>query len=327
MLGADLRLMNRIVKIALLVSFPALLPAQPAPQSSIIIGAPTTPWFKFYVDGQIYQGTATFVWPKGSKHTVQALSNLPLGVTCPASLLSQLNTDSSMEVLFTGWKDNNGLLTPGADPIQTVTADPTVTSLIASIQLSYRVTLNYFNGQLDANGNVLYCLAPSGAPGQPPKDLRPGVVFIDGVSYWNSAIIYVPAGNHTLNAFPYPGFIFDGWSMNGGTPSAYLSTVDIEAPVTLYPRFEVAKRVRFITSPSQGMNVLVDHTSIPTAPYYNDDGTCPDQWSSLQLPSMSSAPRSGSRTSRAKSGCSVPSTRVARAWFTLPIQTCHRLIR
>jgi uncharacterized protein (TIGR03437 family) len=276
--GAELRLMNRIVKIALLASFPAVLAAQPVQQSSIIIGAPTTPWFKFYVDGQLYQGTATFVWPKGSKHTVQALSNLPLGVTCPAVLLSQLNTDSSMEVLFSGWKDNTGLLIPGTDPIQTVTADPTITSLEATIQLSYRVTLNYYNGQLDASGNVLYCLATGGAPGPAPKDLRPGVVYIDGVSYWNSAIIYVPAGNHTLNAFPYPGFVFDGWSMNGGPPSAYLSVVDIEAPVTLYPRFEPAKRVRFITSPSSGMNVLVDHTTIPTAPYYNDDGSCPSQF-------------------------------------------------
>jgi len=269
--------MNRIVKIALLVGFPALLPAQPV-QSSIIIGAPTTPWFKFYVDGQLFQGTATFVWPQGSKHTIQALSNIPGGVTCPGVLLSQLNTDGSMEVLFTGWKDNTGLLIPTADPIQTVTADPTITSLTASIQLSYRVTLNYYNGQLDANGNALYCVATSGAPGPAPPDLRPGVVFIDGVAYWNSAIVYVPAGAHTLNAFPYPGFVFDGWSMNGGPPSAYLSSVDIEAPVILYPRFEPAKRVRFITMPSQGMQVLVDHTPIPTAPYYNADGTCPYQF-------------------------------------------------
>src|SRR5258708_250334 len=214
--GADLSLMNRIVKIALLLSSPALLMAQPAPQSSIIIGAPTTPWFKFYVDGQLFQGTATFVWPKGSKHTIQALSNVPLGVTCPGVLLNQLNTDGSMQVLFTGWKDNHGFLIPTADPIQTVTADPTITSLLASIQLTYRVTLNYFNGQLDSNGNALYCLATEGAPGPAPKDLRPGVVFVDGLAYWNSAIVYLPAGPHTLNAFPYPGFVFDGWSMNGG---------------------------------------------------------------------------------------------------------------
>ena len=90
------------------------------------------------------------------------------------------------------------------------------------------------------------------------------VVYIDGVAYWNSAIVYVPAGRHTLNAFPYPGFVFDGWSMNGGAPSGYLSAVDIQAPVVLYPRFEPAKRVRFRTSPAEGMNVLVDHTTIPT---------------------------------------------------------------
>src|SRR5258708_19361300 len=129
--------MNRIVKIALLSSFPALLVAQSVPQSSIIIGAPTTPWFKFYVDAQLYQGTATFMWPKGSKHTVQAVSNAPSGFICPGVLLSQLNSNNETIVLFGGWKDNTGVLVPGADPVQTVTADPTITSLTASITIAY----------------------------------------------------------------------------------------------------------------------------------------------------------------------------------------------
>jgi uncharacterized protein (TIGR03437 family) len=276
--------MNRILTIALLAGFPALLVAQNVPQSSITIGAPTVPWFKFYVDGQLYQGTATFVWPQGSKHTVQAVSNVPGGVTCPGSLATQLNSGNDMAVLFAGWKDNLGLLVPTTDPVQTITADPSITSLTATIQLSYRVTLNYYTGPIAADGTALYCLATTpGSPGPPPKDLRPGIAYIDGIAYWNSAILYVAAGIHKLNAFPYPGFVFDGWIVNGGPPGAYLSTVDIEAPVIIYPKFEPAKRVRFLTDP-MGMNVLVDHTSIPTTPYLNSDGSCPDQFTRLPAP-------------------------------------------
>jgi uncharacterized protein (TIGR03437 family) len=286
--------MNPIVKIALLSSFPVLLAVQGAaqnvPQSGIMIGAPTTPWFKFYVDGQLYQGTATFVWPQGSKHIVQAVSNAPAGFTCPGVLSTQLNSNNETIVLFTGWKDNTGVLIPAADPIQTVTADPTITSLTASITLAYRLTLNFFNGPVAPNGAALYCQATVGSPGPPPPDLRPGVAYVDGLGYWNSAILYVQAGKHTLNAFPYPGFVFDGWSLNGGPHQAYLSTIDVEAAVVIYPKFEPAKRVRFVTRPSPGMNVLVDHTSIPTAPYLNDDGTCPDIYTLKPAPPPSIAP-------------------------------------
>src|ERR1039457_4134116 len=180
--------MNRILTIALLAGFPALLVAQNVPQSSITIGAPTVPWFKFYVDGQLYQGTATFVWPQGSKHTVQALSNVPGGVTCPGSLATQLNTGGAMAVLFAGWRDNKGLLVPAVDPVQTIPADPSILALTATIQLSYRVTLNYYTGPLAADGTALYCLATIGSPGPPPPDLPPGTAYIDGIPYWNSAI-------------------------------------------------------------------------------------------------------------------------------------------
>src|SRR5579872_2813924 len=206
--------MNRPVKIALLSSFPLLLTGQIAPQSSIIIGAPTTPWFQFYVDAQLYQGTATFVWPQGSKHILQAVNNLPPGNTCPASMTAQLAADNTIIAAFGGWKDNAGLLGQSSDPVQTITADPRITSITAGVSLSYRVTLNFFNGPTDGTGTPIYCTSTNGSPGAAPPTLVPGNVFIDSSGFWNSAILYLSAGQHTLNAFSYPGFVFDGWSIN-----------------------------------------------------------------------------------------------------------------
>jgi len=288
------RHLNRIVTIALFSGFPAVVCAQTAPVSSVRIGSDTVPWARFLIDGLYFQGISTFTWPQGSKHIIQVLSDLPAVNTCPANFVTAVQTsiDAKTAILFSGWKDNTGYLLPNTDPVQTITADPAITSLIAIFTVSYEVVLNFFQGQ--TNTDPIYCQpTSSGAPGAPPPDqLRSGIAYIDGIPYWNSAIIYLAAGSHTLNAFPFPGFTFDGWSLSGSPIAPYLATIDVEAGgLSLTPRFEAAKRVRFLTNP-MGLNVLVDRTSVPTVPYLNTAlaQSCPTEFTRLPAPPPGIAP-------------------------------------
>src|SRR5579864_644875 len=86
------------------------------------------PGARFAVDGTVYYSAAMFQWPAGSKHLVSFLADpLPTvafvpGVNQPILTALQLAGDKASLYVFTGWVDNNGLLLPGADPTQIVTA-------------------------------------------------------------------------------------------------------------------------------------------------------------------------------------------------------------
>lgn len=285
--------MNRITAITLVSAFSSILGAQSVPVTSIRIGSDTMPTFRFMVDGQPFQGIQTLMWPKGSAHVVQAFSDVsPTDSKCPASLASaiQLSPMGDKAVLFGGWKDNTGHLIPGNDTVQTVTADPALTSLIANITVEYRVILNLFTPQ--PNTPPQFCQPTGGAPGAPPTDqVRPGIVSIDGATYWGSAVLYLTAGSHILNAFPFPGFVFTGWSSAVGPPNAYLSTINIDNATMLAPNFVVAKRVRFLTKP-MGLQVLVDRAPALTTPYLytTTNVTCPPEFTHLPAPPPGIAP-------------------------------------
>src|SRR6202035_46885 len=127
--------------------------------------------------------------------------------------------DGSTKYVFNGWVDNAGLLVPTADPGQTITANRAVTTLTATLQVSYRIQLDFFASP-DAT-LPLTC----GAPGAIPAGIfRPGVVFLGNLCYWASANVFEPANSPlALNAFPYPGFVFIGWSLNSGPLTPYLT--------------------------------------------------------------------------------------------------------
>ena len=286
--------MNRNAFISFALCFSATVWAQNAPVTSIRIGSDTIPWAVFAVDGQQFTGLATFAWPQGSTHTVQVLSNIgAFPQNCPANLYSavQQSQDATTAILFTAWTDNTGNLQPTGAPLITVTANPAVTSIIANFTVEYRLILNLFNGSDPGIAQFCQPTSTSAIPPPPPDQVRPGVVIIDEVPYWNSAILYLPGGSHTLNAFPYPGFAFTGWGYNSASATPFLTTIDLEGPSQLIPYFVPAKRVRFLTSP-MGLKVLVDRSPAQTAPSQNTGSTdtCPAQFERQPLPPVGILP-------------------------------------
>jgi uncharacterized protein (TIGR03437 family) len=182
----------------------------------------------------------------------------------------QTSPDGGIKYAFSAWTDNLNLLTPVNDPVQTITADPRVSRYTANLQVSYRVLFDFFT----ATDNTISptCGAPGGIP---PGVFRPGLVSLNGVCYWTSATVFVPANSPlTLNAFPYPGFVFLGWATNFGAPTVYLTSLTVTGPMTIAPQFGPGKRVHFLTNPL-GMNLSIDHTPTPTRTSPDVDGPCP----------------------------------------------------
>lgn len=219
----------------------------------------------FQVDGTTYNAPVTFTWPTGSQHLVVFITDPPINGSSSA-----VQTDGTTQYSFQGWVDNNTLVQPSTAPIQEITANPAVTSFTANVIVGYQVTLSYFSLPVDAATPV--CAAPGAIP---PGQSRPGVVYIGSTCYWSSSSFFLTAGTAViLNAYPYPGFAFAGWSISGLAPTSFLTSITINSPTVIAPIFVAAKRVSFLTSPL-GFKVLVDHTPVPTRTA-NDIPNCPD---------------------------------------------------
>src|ERR1700677_680395 len=94
----------------------------------------------FLVDGNSYTSTQVFAWVVGSAHVVQfPFSQDALGNT----LAYQSSSSGGVHYAFNSWSDNAGLLTAGSNPTITVTASPSLTSLIASVTPLYAVNIEF----------------------------------------------------------------------------------------------------------------------------------------------------------------------------------------
>jgi uncharacterized protein (TIGR03437 family) len=222
--------------------------------SSTIIGL-SLPGPTYYVDGQAYTTQQVFLWPTGSKHIVQFLVSVDAqGNELP---FQSFNGDIARWT-FGGWKENTGLLTPAGDPAQTITADPTLTSFIGQVTVSYRVTIKFFND--------LPNTACAGAPGNPVQDVtRYGVVYVDGQCVDGTTDIFLAGGIHNFNALPYPGYVFVGWMSPNAPPNSPLTQFTVTSATQFTANFQPAKRVEFRTVP-YGLSIYVDHTLIATPP-------------------------------------------------------------
>lgn len=213
----------------------------------------------FYVDGQLYSGTQTFTWPVGSKHILQ----FPFSVNAIGQTLAyQAGNGDTVQWGFGGWTDNLGLLTPSSSPVVTITAQPGLTSIIGTIStvLEFTITFPTGTGSGGTNGNC------SGAPGDPTANAQGwGLIYVNGACYSDSVSLYLPAGPVTLNAFPFPGYGFEGFAIGGNPPSPALSSINLTTPLQATVLFAPAKRVSFVTNPP-GLMVTVDGTTIETIP-------------------------------------------------------------
>jgi len=248
--------MNRLALIAFILTSSTVVWSQQTAATGQVSISTVPPVARFAVDGTIYTGAASFFWPAGSKHTLQFLTDF--GQTYQSS------PDQTAEYSFDGWVDNAGLLSLGNNPVQTVTADPRITSFMATLTVAYLVNLNFFTPP----DNL-----PPVCPGTsiPSNVFRPGVVLINGICYWSSAKLYL-SGNVILNAVPFPGFVFLGYQTSQSS-TAYLTSINVIGPTSISPIFSPAKRVTFMTNPP-GLNVLIDHTVTPTR---SGSGPCQSQ--------------------------------------------------
>ena len=211
----------------------------------------------FLVDGQRYTSTQVFVWPTGSKHAIQFL--LSVDAASNSVLPYQATNYDVMRYTFGGWTYTGGSVIPSSDTQQIITATPTITAVIAQVGVSYKVRIEFFNSP----GPNTACL---GAPANPPQDgWRYGIVYVDDACIGDTTELFLTAGKHNLNAYPYPGFLFVGWQANGPTMDPYVSSFDVTFPTVLRPSFQLAKRVGFRTKPL-GLKVIVDSTVISTPP-------------------------------------------------------------
>ena len=237
---------------------------------------------RYIVDGQTYNYTQTFVWPTGSAHVLVFVGDTQGGSV-------QTSLDGLTEYQFTGWEDNNGYLVPTTSPIQTITANPAITSITANLTVFYAVKLNYFGAPPTDPPLPPTCGAPGSGSVIPKGESRPGIVYINTACFWATTTVFIQQGSVVnLNAFPYPGYVFQGWDLNGQGISPYLTTLTVTNPVTLIPEFVQGKLVHFLTNPL-GLEVLVDHATVPTRTV-NDVTTCPNNESQFVVPATGFPP-------------------------------------
>ena len=226
--------------------------------SSVVVG--TVPsGVSFSVDGVNYVSTQTFLWPQGTKHVIQFIFTLgPTGTLEPY----QSSADQQTEYFFGGWTANGASLNGGA-PAVTVTADPSLTSVIATLGIQYAVTVN-FPGGIPSS-----CVGS----GNPIPTIQNGIVYFNGVCVASSTTIFLPAGQISLVEYSYPGWVFYGWWINSHLYTS-LGSWNLTGPAQFTPEFSIAKRINFMTNPA-GLEVLVDRTlgQTPLVPASNG-ATC-----------------------------------------------------
>lgn len=211
---------------------------------------------RFVVDGLMYNGSQTFLWPAGSKHTLQfPQSFLPDGT----GTAYQESLDGNTRFSTASWTLSNGITTSTLTDL-TFLADPTISSVTLTTAVSYRVRLRFSSSPVMVPGSCSTSATPQDAP-------RAGLIIAAGVCYGSDADFFAPAGPVAVLAYPFPGWVFGGWATNGGPPVGSSGNVNVPGPITLVAQFILAKRVSFRTDPA-GFNLLIDRTPTPTLPGY-----------------------------------------------------------
>jgi uncharacterized protein (TIGR03437 family) len=228
--------MKSFIAKFLQVSIPIMIGAALAPrcqgQGAATRVSTQPPGLYFSVDGQSYQSAMSAVWPDGSKHT--------LVVSQPTQVLNNAQS------VFKDWEFSGGTFSGN---VMTITADPAVAEYQAVFNTQYDLSLIFY----DCGNDPVAC------------QYSPGVINVGNVAYNSDQDIWAGAGSTvTLYAFPNPGYVFAGW-MPGRNQviQGFQNTVTLIAPVSVYPMFQVARRISLATVPA-GLEVLADRAPVPT---------------------------------------------------------------
>jgi uncharacterized protein (TIGR03437 family) len=223
----------------------------------------------FTVDGQVFQGANTFLWPQGSKHTV-SVQPVEYGNTPKVQYVFDPGKGWSINTFAAG---TGPLVQTFLSTTIVVTADPGIQSVVANFDVGYELDVTYFSCPTD--GTI--CLSPAGVFGLTPVPPGSACILSPTAFIVQTTSCYVPAGTSVpVVVQPNPGYIFTGWvdSPGQGNPSqAFANTYVLNGPLAIYPQFRLSRpiNVQVSTTPG-GLQVLADHTAI-TSPASLEWGT------------------------------------------------------
>jgi uncharacterized protein (TIGR03437 family) len=186
---------------------------------------------EYMVDGQTYTHASSAFWPTGSKHILWVPNSPQVGQV-------------RIRYVFKAWEFDGGSIT--TNPV-TVTASPAIPEYRASFDVFYGLGLSFFS-----------CPDPTHCAG-------PGTILVGGKPYTTSDDVYVPAGSSVvLQAIPNPGYVFLGWQPGANQViQGFQNTVTMNYPLSVIPRFQVARQVMLGTDPPE-LSLLADRATIPT---------------------------------------------------------------
>src|ERR1044071_8191837 len=171
-----------LIVIIILAAFAPPVESQNLGTTVQVLAVPEGPLFT--VDGMSYRQPMSAVWPTGSKHVLSVANHVQ-------------TSGSGIRWTFSGWFAGS-LALPGGDTV-VVTADPSISNVIARFGNEYALHLNF-----NPCGDAISC--PS-----------PGTIYVNGAAYLFDQDVYIAAGgNATLIAVPNPGYVFVGWEPGPG---------------------------------------------------------------------------------------------------------------
>ena len=200
-------------------------------QGSITRVLPVPDGAEFLVDGQTYTHAMSAAWPAGSKHTLWVPNTTQSGTI-------------GTRFRFTTWEFSGGALP--TNPV-TITASPSINEYRAVFDSQYSLNVAYSN-----------CPDPTNCESA-------GRIFVNGVPVDSTGEYYVPANSTAiLQAFPNAGYVFLGWQPGQNqTILGFQNSVLMLNPITVYPRFQVARKVNFSTDPPE-LQLLLDRSPVTT---------------------------------------------------------------
>jgi uncharacterized protein (TIGR03437 family) len=243
------RIMRSILAAGLAVAGPFTLRAQ-----DTLVSIDTPRGVEYRVDSRTYAGPSTFTWPKDSKHIIEFVAR-----PCPGDTVNplvQFDPNCRIRYQFGEWTTNKGALL--AAPSLIFSADPSITNLQFTVTALYRVDL-----ALPGNSGT----GPQPIPTQPLGPRKTGdpvgLACVNGGCYGYGEQLWLAVGEHTLQAYPFEGYAFTGWTFDGGPGQPFQGVFRVPGPLAIKPNFAPAKRVEVYTDPFE-MKVLIDKTEVPT---------------------------------------------------------------